>query len=201
LDADVSEAPRGGGWRWLIELAQTVVITVLLFLGIQAVLVQPFQVQQNSMQNSFQSGDYVLVDKLTPRWDAYSRGDVIVFDRASDAPGRGTPYIKRVIGVPGDIVEIANGRVSVNGVPLDEPYLFAGPDGAPEPTVARAGARWEIAEGQLFVLGDHREASVDSRSFGPVDVTAAVGRGVVRYWPISAIGIIQTPSYGDVAAP
>ena len=111
---------------------------------------------------------YVLVDKLTPHFDAYHRDDIVVFSPppgwASDASG--TPFIKRVIGVAGDTVDIHDGFVFVNGTKLDEPYVYEG-----QPTVPTDPDHhtWKIAAGQLFVLGDHRADSKDSRAFGPIE--------------------------------
>ena len=130
---------RGRVTGWLIEIAQTVALTLVLFFGIQWFVAQPFQVEQYSMERTFEQGDYVLIDKLSPRWDAYSRGDVVVFAPPPAWTSLPEPYIKRVIGEPGDRVEVRDGRVFVNGVALDEPYLYVGRDGNPEPTLPGDG--------------------------------------------------------------
>jgi signal peptidase I len=150
------------------------------------------------MQNTLQEGEYVLIDKLTPRFDDYSRGDIVVF-RPQEGEGENgdTPFIKRVIGVPGDTVEIHDGAVFVNGIELDETaYTYEG-----EPTLPSGDLdRWEVAEGMLFVLGDHRNNSTDSRSptIGPIPVSSVIGRAWLRYWPITALGILETPRYPDL---
>ncbi len=186
----------------VIELAQTLIITALLFLGIQGFIAQPFKVEQVSMQHSFESGDYVLVDKLTPRWDAYSRGDVVVFTPPAEANRGTTPFIKRVLGLPGDTVEIVvGGLVAVNGVTLQEPYLYAGSDGQLEPTTSNREQRWVVPAGELFVMGDHRQESVDSRRFGTVEIGNVLGRAVLRYWPLGSAGVVQVPTYEGVPAP
>lgn len=186
----------------VIELAQTVIITALLFLAIQGFVVQPFKVEQISMQHSFESGDYVLVDKITPRWDPYSRGDVVVFTPPAEAERGSTPFIKRVIGLPGDTVEIVDGgRVAVNGFVLDEPYLFVGADGKPEPTTSNREQRWVVPAGRLFVMGDHRRESIDSRRFGTVEIGSVLGRAILRYWPLDGAGVVQVPAYAGVPAP
>ena len=184
-----------------VEIITTVGLAVILYLIITTFIVQTFRVEQTSMQNTLQSGEHLLIDKLTPRFDDYSRGDIIVFhpNGATDE----TPYIKRVIGVGGDNVVIANGLVYVNGAELDETgYTYPAP-GENEPTVAKnAGNEWDVPEGQLFVLGDHRQRSTDSRnaSVGLVDVDDVVGRAWLRFWPIDTLDIVQTPEYPELDA-
>jgi signal peptidase I len=143
------------------------------------------------MEQTLEPGQYVLVDKLSPRWDTYGRGDVVVFNPPSTWTEDPTPFIKRVIGLPGDTIEIKNGHVNVNGTPLEEPYVY---DGQPT-TAPEEPASWVVPDGELFVMGDHRAASADSRAFGPIGRDAVIGRAWLRYWPISTIGIIPTPEY------
>ena len=190
----VSRRPLG----CLLEIAETLILTVVIFLVIQTFVAQPYRVEQASMQNTLQEGEYVLIDKLTPRFDDYSRGDIVVF-RPQEGEGENgdTPFIKRVIGVPGDTVEIHDGAVFVNGIELDETaYTYEG-----EPTLPSGDLdRWEVAEGMLFVLGDHRNNSTDSRSptIGPIPGSSVIGRAWLRYWPITALGILETPRYPDL---
>lgn len=183
----------------VIEIVTTVGLAIILYLVITTFVVQTFRVEQTSMQNTLQSGEHLLIDKLTPRFDEYSRGDIIVFhpNGATDE----TPYIKRIIGVGGDNVQIANGLVYINGVELDETdYTYPAP-GQNEPTVAKnAGREWDVPQGQLFVLGDHRMRSTDSRnlSVGLVDVDDVVGRAWLRFWPLNTLGIVQVPEYPEL---
>ena len=176
----------------LIELVQTLVLTVVIFLGVQAFVAQPFKVEGGSMENTLLPGQYVLVDKLTPHWAPYARGDIIVLAPPTGASQDGvTPFIKRVIGLPGDRVELSDGSVSVNGVALDEPYLYPG-SGLREPTDPSIGhaSTWLVPDGQLFVMGDHRQDSSDSRAFGPIEIAHVVGRAWLRYWPPGAFGML-----------
>ena len=189
----------------LFEVVETLVLTLVIFFVIQNFIAQPYQVQQQSMERTLEPTQYVLVDKLTPRWDSYSRGDVVVFNPPESWTKDPTPFIKRVIGLPGDKVEVRDdGDVYVNGVNLDEHYLYTNDAGVQEPTTAPLDqSTWVIPEGQLFVMGDHRQASADSRVFGPISISDVIGRAFLRYWPISTLGILQTPSYPSVepAAP
>jgi signal peptidase I len=185
----------------IIEIATTVGLAVILYLIITTFIVQTFRVEQTSMQNTLQSGEHLLIDKITPRFDDYSRGDIIVFhpNGATDE----TPYIKRVIGVGGDHIEISDGLVHINGTALDETaYTFPEP-GRNEPTEAKfSGSEWDVPDGQLFVLGDHRQRSTDSRnaSVGMVDVDHVVGRAWLRFFPLDTFGIVQVPGYPELTA-
>lgn len=181
----------------LFEIAETLILTVVIFLVIQNFVAQPYRVEQQSMQHTLEDGQYVLVDKLTPRFDDYSRGDIVVFHPPTE-PTDGTPYIKRVIGVAGDTIDLRNGKVLVNGAPLQEGYIFPG-----QSTVPLGGGQttWTLAPGQLFVMGDHRGNSSDSRDvrIGPIQVSSVIGRAWLRYWPIDSLAVLQTPRY-DLAS-
>ena len=184
----------------LVEIVETLVLTLVIFFVIQTFVAQPYQVQQRSMEETLLEHQYVLVDKLTPRFDAYDRGDIVVFEPPESWTSQGTPFIKRIIGVGGDRVEIReDGYVYVNEERLDEPYIFT--DGGPDSTDAPGQAEWLIPDGELFVLGDHRNQSADSRVFGPIPIGSVIGRAWLRYWPIDTFGILDTPAYGLPAAP
>ena len=188
----VSRRPQLG---CLLEIVETLVLTLVIFVVIQNFVAQPYKVQQESMEHTLLQEQYVLVDKLTPRFDEYKRGDIVVFTPPSDWAGdSGTPFIKRVIGVGGDTVEIHDGLVFIDGVQLDEPYIFTEDDGTPQPTTA-SRERWAIPEGEVFLMGDHRGDSADSRAFGPVEVSQVIGRAWLRYWPFDVFGVLPTPTY------
>lgn len=187
----------------LFEVVETLVLTLVIFFVIQTFVAQPYQVQQDSMEHTLEPGQYVLVDKLSPRWNAYARGDVVVFNPPASWTTDPTPFIKRVIGLPGDTVEVkADGLVYVNGVALDEAsYTYRNSAGVNEPTTASSALqRWVVPAGQLFVMGDHRHVSEDSRVFGPIDISNVIGRAFLRYWPIPTLQIIGTPAYPGVPA-
>ncbi|HET7029697.1 MAG TPA: signal peptidase I [Candidatus Limnocylindrales bacterium] len=196
--ATPSRGRRGLGC--LLEIVETLVLTVVLFWVIQSFVAQPFQVRQHSMEHTIEDSQFVLVDRLTPHFDAYHRGDIIVFTPPPNAEtGGGEPFIKRVIGVAGDTVALQGGQVFVNGVALDEPYLYA-EDNVPQPTLQDGpDDSWTIEPGMLFVMGDHRERSSDSRVFGPIQVSSVIGRAWLRYWPINTIEILPTAKHPELA--
>lgn len=185
--------------RWIFDVVETLVLTLVAFFVIQTFIAQPFQVHQTSMETTLEPGQYVLVDKLTPHWSAYQRGDIVVLHPpAGWEDGGDTPFIKRVIGLPGDQVSIQpDGVVYVNGAPLDENgYTYRDATGDSQPTEPIGDtSSWTIGPDDLFVMGDHREASADSRAFGPIKVSSVVGRAFLRYWPASTFGILARPAY------
>ena len=188
----------------LFEVVETLVLTVVIFFGIQTFVAQPFKVQQGSMENTLLPEQYVLVDKLSPRWDRYAYGDIVVFEPpATWSQGSRVPFIKRVIGTPGDVIELSDGLVSVNGVQLDEPYIFIDDAGVQQQTYPAPGgaSHWVVPDGELFVMGDHREDSADSRNFGPIEISKVTGRAWLRYWPFDTFRILPSVANPEPASP
>jgi signal peptidase I len=181
-----------------MEVGETLVLTVLIFVGLQTFVAQPFQIHQDSMEQTLEPDQYVLVDKLTTRWATYARGDIVVFKAPVDVEGgKGTPLIKRVIGLPGDTVSLQDGHVLIDGRQLDEPYLYQ-ESGEAQPTDPTGGASsWTVPAGDVFLMGDHRAVSLDSRVFGPVAIDAIIGRAWLRYWPFDSFGVIAHPTYAS----
>jgi signal peptidase I len=177
---------------------ETVTLTVLLTVGVQTFVAQPFQIEHVSMLDTLHEGQMVLVDKLTPRINGFRRGEIVVFHPTVVTGMDDTPYIKRVIGLPGDRIELTDGVVRVNGVALDESaYVYHG-----EPTRPTSETtRWDVPPNTLFVLGDHRGDSTDSRSamLGLVPYDQVIGRALVRYWPVTAMELLTPPSYPELS--
>jgi signal peptidase I len=198
---DRSAARRGAGC--LIEIVETILLTVVIYLVIHNFVAQPFEVEQNSMVATIQPGDYVLIDKITPHFNEYDRGDIVVFQPPEGYEQGGVPFIKRVIGLPGETVTLENGSVFVTQpggvrVRLGEPYVVTGTDGAPAPTLPRDAVgtdSWVVGDGEFFVMGDNRPESQDSRFFGPIDRELIVGRAFLRYFPLDRITVFQAPDY------
>ncbi len=153
----------------------------LLALIVFAVLgLRPGQVSGYSMEPRIDSDEYVLINALAYRLGAPARGDIVAFRHERSAP---TVYLKRVIGLPGDRVAIASGRVSVNGSVLDEPYVrFGDRRSAREVTVPAAA---------FYVLGDNRANSDDSRVWGFVPQADLIGRAELGVWPVARFGALR----------
>jgi len=163
---------RSGIRRFLWEAIETILISVVLFLAINAVS-ERIRVESISMEPNLYAGDFVLVNKIVYAINKIpTRGDVVVF-RYPLNPDT-TPYIKRVIGLPGDEVRIESAKVYVNGELLTEPYLEQG---------TTRGGTWIVPDNQLFVMGDNRANSSDSRTWGYVPMENVIGRAELIYWP------------------
>ena len=208
-----AHSERAGSRRALgcaFEIVETLVLTLLIYLVIHNVVAQPFEVQQRSMFPTIVDGEYILIDKLTIRWDGYDYGEVVVFDPPADSGLSidGIPFIKRIIGLPGDTVTLENGRVFItqpsgNPVRIEEPYVATSAEGVTVPTLPRdpqgMTTTWEIPDGSYFVMGDNRSASQDSRAFGPIEEDLILGRAWLRYFPLDRVGVIETPAYPTLA--
>ena len=195
-------APRRG-LGCALEIVETLVLTLVIYLLIHNFIAQPFEVEQNSMVPTINEGEYVLIDKVSPRFSDYQRGDIVVFNPPSGYSEGGVPFIKRVIGLPGDTVRLENGKVFVTppagaATQLAEPYINTDFNGKPEPTLprdAQGTSQWTVPAGSYFVMGDNRTVSQDSRVFGPIARDLIIGRAWLRYFPLNKIGVVQRPLY------
>lgn len=169
------------GWMMVRELVETVVLSLIIFLLIRQV-VQNYRIENHSMEPNFYEGQFVLVNKLAYWLGEPTRGDVVVFHNPRNT---NEDYIKRIIGIPGDTVEVRDQTVFVNGHPLPEdfPHNAMPPGEFIGPIV--------VGDNQLFVMGDNRPNSSDSRVFGPVDQDLVVGQAWLRIWPLTEFGIVQ----------
>jgi signal peptidase I len=182
---DTDAKPRRRWRRTALEWLGVIGGGIAIALLVEAFLIQAFWIPSPSMEPTLDVGDRVLVNKLSYKFHDVNRGDVVVFERPPGAStgqnGEIKDLIKRVVAVGGDTVEAKEGNVYVNGDQIDEDYLEPGTptDNLPLTT---------IPEGQVFVMGDNRTNSEDSRIFGPIDEDAIVGRAFIRVLPITDIG-------------
>lgn len=165
------------------ELAETIIPAVVIAIFINLFLVQATQVLGQSMEPNLHTQQRVLVEKVTYRFlHAPQRGDIVVIDLDKENKSDDM-LIKRVIGLPGDTIEIRSGEVTIDGERLEEPWTTNLGGGSYGPTI--------IPPLHVFVMGDNRGASNDSRSFGPVHVDNLVGRAWFSYWPLENVGFIE----------
>ena len=179
-----------------LDLVETVAISLSIFLVIYLFLMQPHQVNGQSMLPNFQDGEHVMTDKISYKFREPMRGEVVVFHAppaAGCVEGTGCDFIKRIIAVPGDKVAVHDNAIWINGQKLPEPYI---PDDF-EILPGRATLNEEIylGPGEYFVSGDNRPHSSDSRFWGPITKDEIVGRVFLRYWPISEIELIKKAEY------
>ena len=164
--------------RVLFDIVETLVLALVLYFGIDAISAR-VRVQNVSMQPTLIENEFVLVSKLAYKWGEPRTGDIVIF-HAPTEPGE--DFVKRIIGIPGDRVEVYEGKVFVNGYRLNENYLA---------DVPRYVGDWTVPEGHLFVLGDNRNSSSDSHDWGFVPLENVVGRAIAVYWPINKFTILK----------
>ncbi|HBP00124.1 MAG: hypothetical protein UU48_C0001G0113 [Candidatus Uhrbacteria bacterium GW2011_GWF2_41_16] len=180
----------GAGILFVLEIIQILVFSAAIIIPIRYFLIQPFYVKGASMEPNFYDHEYLLIDEISYRFREPKRGDIIVF-RYPRNPSEF--FIKRVVGLPGETVEILDGVVTLynnehpNGIRLEESYL----SGAYTP----GRIKYVLGSDEYIVLGDNRDASLDSRAFGPVKRDELVGRVWIRGLPLNRAGIFETPEY------
>jgi signal peptidase I len=182
-------------WMLLRELVETVVLSLIIFLLIRQVF-QNYRIESHSMEPNFFEGQFILVNKLSYKLGTPARGEVLVFHNPNNTS---EDYIKRVIALPGDTVEIHDDKVYINSQLLDEPFLK---------NAYRPGTVFGpevIPANHIFVMGDNRGNSQDSRVIGPIDESLLVGKAWLRLWPLPKFGLITQyhlqPSAPVSAAP
>jgi signal peptidase I len=156
--------------RFGMDILETIVLAIVLYFGINALSAR-VRVDGFSMIPTLQNGEYILVNKLAYKTGQPNRGDIIVFRLPGD---ESQDLIKRVIGLPGDKVNVSNGTVTINGEKLEEPYIAQAPQYFGE---------WTVPADNLFVLGDNRNDSRDSHQWGMLPFENIIGKSVVIYWP------------------
>lgn len=185
LDGQKKKPPRL--LRSILELALALVIALLITWVIKTYLIEPFEVPTGSMETTIMVGDKILADKVSLNFDPVARGDIIVF---ADKVMPGRVLVKRVIAMGGQVVDLRDGLVYVDGNPLYEPYT----NGAQTYPLdqffenTQISYPYTVPEGHLWVMGDNRENSADSRYFGSIAEESVYGRGLMVFWPLDHIG-------------
>ncbi len=177
--------PKAQGFKLAFELRswlRDILLAFAIAIFIVIFVIQPVKVEGTSMQPRLVDQERIFVNRFIYRFRDVQRGDVVVFWFPKD---RSKSFIKRVVGIPGDQVEIRHGIVYVNGRRISEPYL------KPEFQDYRSFHKTVVPAGQYFVLGDHRNSSNDSRSWGFVAQQLIYGKAVFSYWPFSRVGVVE----------
>jgi signal peptidase I len=187
-DPPTENQKPGGFRRFAKDILEIVLISMILFVSINAVSAR-IRVESVSMQPTLYAGNFVVVNKLSYKFGLPDRGDIIVFRYPPD-PAK-DPYIKRVIGLPGEGVEIIGDQVYINGTRISEPYLSV---------QTQQGGEWTVPQDALFVMGDNRNNSSDSRSWGVVPMEHVIGKAALVYWPPQQWEVLST-SYAIAAEP
>ena len=168
----------------LREFVETIVITLAIYVLVRLLLFESYRVVGHSMDPTLEDNQFLVVEKVSYRLHEPERGDIIVF---RDPNGDKRKLIKRIVGLPGEVVEIRNGQVLIDGQPLDEPYIVDPGRYSQPPT--------EVPQGQYFVLGDNRNNSSDSHYWGTFPRQRIVGKAWLSYWPPRLWGVIPHQSY------
>ena len=173
-------------WRGWQENLTLIAIALTLALLIRTFIAEPRLIPSESMYPTLHTGDRLVVEKVSYRFHPPETGDIVVFQTPPELQRRGydknQAFIKRIIGRPGEVISVANGKVYLNGQPLQEDYI-AEPPNQPFPTV-------KIPEDEFFVMGDNRNDSNDSRYWGFLPQQNLIGRATFRFWPLDRIGLI-----------
>lgn len=186
-----SKAKKAGGVRDVLELVAIAVIAIAVGLVIRTFVAEPFVIPSGSMEATLNVGDRIVGEKLSLRLGPPQAGDIVTF---ADPEDPSQTLIKRVVATGGQTVSLEGGRVVVDGVALDEPYAA----GLPSEPIGGHGSNldgpvsypYEVPEGYLWVMGDNRTNSLDSRYFGAVPVSSVTSRAVFRFWPLDEVGAI-----------
>jgi signal peptidase I len=181
--------------RWIFELLAVVAVAVVVAVVLRAFVVATYSIPSGSMEPTLQIGDRIVVDKLAYHLHGIGRGDIVVFATPPLENCAGPPVadlVKRVIGLPGETISLADGNVYINGRFLPQPWLpaddrhetYAGPSDAPY----SLHHPFRIPAGEVYMMGDNRTESCDSRYWGPVRESTIVGKVDLRIWPLSRLG-------------
>ncbi len=176
--------PESFSWRAVLEIVQALALAVIISVFLNLFVVQVTEVRQRSMEPTLFQSDRVLVSKVDYRIGTPQRGDIVVFDPTTDTS---IPFVKRIVAVAGDVIELRDGRLFVNGEP-SEIAEAQGTTLAQSPAIAYP---YTVPEGQFFAMGDNRQASSDSRSFGAQPYERIIGKVILRFWPFDRLRFFE----------
>jgi signal peptidase I len=181
--------------RWILELAIVVVVAIVVAVLLRTFVVATYSIPSGSMEPTLQVGDRIVVDKLSYHLHGVDRANIVVFStprHEACAGPRVSDLVKRVIGLPGETISVSGGRVYIDGKLLPEPWLPATgrADTYPGPSLEPYSLHYpfRIPNGDVYVMGDNRTASCDSRYWGPVPESTIVGKVDLRIWPFTRLG-------------
>ena len=174
---------------FVMDILETVVFIGSLFIVVYLFILTPNQVKGASMENTFRTGDYILTSRVTYKFRKIERGDVVVFKSPKNPD---IEYIKRIIGLSGDVINISNGVVKVNDTQLTENYIAATTN-LWEGGCIKDNVSYTVRPDYIFVMGDNRPRSSDSREFCAVTIESVIGDVFYRYFPSNVIGVISNP--------
>ncbi|MBI3366494.1 signal peptidase I [Candidatus Roizmanbacteria bacterium] len=174
---------------FVMDILETVVFIGSLFIVIYLFILTPNQVKGASMEPTFKSGDYILTSRVTYKMRSQQRGDVVVFHSPKNPD---IEYIKRIVGLPGDKLLIEDSNIFINGKLVQENYISARTN-LWEGGFIKNGVLFTIPNDELFVMGDNRPRSSDSREFGPIPIESVIGQVFFRYFPSDKVGSINNP--------
>lgn len=171
----------------ILEYAKTIIIALVLSFLVKTYVAEARFIPSESMLPTLKIGDHLIIDKIFYEIKGIGelkRGDIVVFDPPPSANSKTEiPFIKRIIGLPGETISIKNGTVYINGEPLNEPYILEKPRANFQPLI--------IPDNTIFLMGDNRNNSFDSRFWGPLPVENIIGIAEFRYYPFNEIGTID----------
>jgi len=179
--------------EFVFELFKVILISLAIIIPVRYFLIQPFYVKGASMEPNYYDHEYLIINEISYRFNDPERGDVVVFKYPRDTKQF---FIKRVIGLPGETIEIKSGQVYIyndeypTGVQLDEDLYL-------EDNIRTSGEKVVLLRNEeYYVLGDNRSSSLDSRNFGPLPRNMVVGKVLLRGWPFDRVGLFEPPEYG-----
>jgi signal peptidase I len=182
--------------RWVVELVGVVVVALVVAFLLRTFVIATYSIPSGSMEPTLQVGDRIVVNKLSYHLHGVDRGNIIVFSTPPNEDCAGPPVadlVKRVIGLPGETISLSGGNVFINHHLLPEPWLPASAQGrtypGPSPAAYALHHPFKIPSGDVYVMGDNRTLSCDSRYWGPIRESTIVGKVDLRIWPLSRLGL------------